>query len=104
MHPFQELLSTDRILVVDGAMGTMLYAKGVYINRCYDELNLSSPDLVAEIPTEYIRAGAAHIETNPHRAPLRPPTPSNMVSKQTCTRSTLAPRRSRAKPPAIAPT
>ncbi|HET7287770.1 MAG TPA: bifunctional homocysteine S-methyltransferase/methylenetetrahydrofolate reductase, partial [Pyrinomonadaceae bacterium] len=64
MQPFRELLSTDRILVVDGAMGTMLYAKGVYINRCYDELNLSSPDLVREIHTEYIRAGADIIETN----------------------------------------
>jgi homocysteine S-methyltransferase len=64
MEPFQELLSTDRILVFDGAMGTMLYAKGVYINRCYDELNLSNPDLVREIHTEYIRAGADVIETN----------------------------------------
>src|ERR1041384_6033024 len=64
MESFQELLATDRILVVDGAMGTMLYAKGVYINRCYDELNLSSPDLVREIHTEYIRAGADIIETN----------------------------------------
>ena len=44
MQPFKELLSTDRIVVVDGAMGTMLYAKGVYINRCYDELNLSNFD------------------------------------------------------------
>ncbi len=64
MQPFRDLLSTDRILVVDGAMGTMLYAKGVYINRCYDELNLSAPDLVREIHTEYIRAGADIIETN----------------------------------------
>ena len=64
MDSFRELLSTDRILVVDGAMGTMLYAKGVYINRCYDELNLSNPDLVREIHTEYIRAGADIIETN----------------------------------------
>jgi methionine synthase / methylenetetrahydrofolate reductase(NADPH) len=64
MEPFRELLSTDRILVVDGAMGTMLYAKGIYINRCYDELNLSAPDLVREIHTEYIRAGADIIETN----------------------------------------
>jgi homocysteine S-methyltransferase len=64
MQPFQELLSSDRILVVDGAMGTMLYAKGVYINRCYDELNLSNPDLVREIHIEYIRAGADIIETN----------------------------------------
>ena len=45
-------------------MGTMLYAKGVYINRCYDELNLSNPDLVREVHTEYIRAGADIIETN----------------------------------------
>src|ERR1041385_2970748 len=64
MESFQELLSSDRILVVDGAMGTMLYAKGVYINRCYDELNLSNPDLVREIHSEYIRAGADTIETN----------------------------------------
>jgi homocysteine S-methyltransferase len=64
MQPFRELLETDRILVVDGAMGTMLYAKGVYINRCYDELNLSAPDLVREIHSEYIRAGADIIETN----------------------------------------
>jgi len=64
MQTFKEILSTDRILVFDGAMGTMLYAKGVYINRCYDELNLSNPDLVREIHTEYIRAGADVIETN----------------------------------------
>src|SRR6478736_2851439 len=68
MQPFQELLSTDRILVVDGAMGTMLYAKGVYINRCYDELNLSNPDLVREIHGEYIKAGADIIETNTYGA------------------------------------
>jgi homocysteine S-methyltransferase len=64
MQPFRELLETDRIHVVDGAMGTMLYAKGVYINRCYDELNLSNPDLVREIHQEYIRVGADIIETN----------------------------------------
>ncbi|HKN82528.1 MAG TPA: homocysteine S-methyltransferase family protein, partial [Pyrinomonadaceae bacterium] len=64
MQPFKEILSSDRILVFDGAMGTMLYAKGVYINRCYDELNLSNPDLVREIHTEYIRAGADVVETN----------------------------------------
>ena len=64
MEPFRSLLDSDVIHVVDGAMGTMLYAKGVYINRCYDELNLSNPDLVREIHTEYIRAGADIIETN----------------------------------------
>lgn len=64
MEPFRNLLESDRIHVCDGAMGTMLYAKGVYINRCYDELNLSNPDLVREIHTEYLRAGAEIIETN----------------------------------------
>ena len=64
MEPFRSLLESDGIHVVDGAMGTMLYAKGVYINRCYDELNLSNPDLVREIHGEYIRAGADIIETN----------------------------------------
>ncbi len=64
MEPFRHLLETEGIHVVDGAMGTMLYAKGVYINRCYDELNISNPDLVREIHVEYIRAGADIIETN----------------------------------------
>jgi homocysteine S-methyltransferase len=60
---FREQLSR-RVLVADGAMGTMLYAKGVFINRCYDELNLSSPALVKEIHDEYVKAGAEIIETN----------------------------------------
>jgi methionine synthase I (cobalamin-dependent)/5,10-methylenetetrahydrofolate reductase len=64
MEPFRNILEADGIHVVDGAMGTMLYAKGIYINRCYDELNLSNPDLVREVHTEYIRAGADIIETN----------------------------------------
>jgi hypothetical protein len=64
MQPFREVLETDQIHVVDGAMGTMLYAKGVYINRCYDELNLTNPDLVREIHSDYMRAGADIIETN----------------------------------------
>ena len=45
-------------------MGTMLYAKGAFINRCYDELNLSLPALVRDVHQEYIRAGADLIETN----------------------------------------
>ncbi|MCI0435672.1 MAG: bifunctional homocysteine S-methyltransferase/methylenetetrahydrofolate reductase [Gemmatimonadetes bacterium] len=45
-------------------MGTMLYAKGVFINRCYDELNLRDPDLVREIHRAYVKAGAEIIETN----------------------------------------
>jgi methionine synthase I (cobalamin-dependent)/5,10-methylenetetrahydrofolate reductase len=53
-----------RVLVADGAMGTMLYSKGIFINRCYDELNLSAPGLVRELHEEYARAGAEIIETN----------------------------------------
>jgi homocysteine S-methyltransferase len=52
------------VLVCDGAMGTMLYAKGVFINRSFDELNLTRPQLVTEVHREYVRAGADIIETN----------------------------------------
>ncbi len=51
-------------MVADGAMGTVLYSKGVFINRCYDELNISSPGLVLETHQEYVRAGAEIVETN----------------------------------------
>ena len=51
-------------MVADGAMGTMLYDKGIFINRCYDELNLSAPNVVKGIHAEYVRAGAEIIETN----------------------------------------
>lgn len=45
-------------------MGTMLYSKGVFINSCFDELNLSAPDLVKEVHLEYMRSGAEILETN----------------------------------------
>ncbi|HEX7176770.1 MAG TPA: bifunctional homocysteine S-methyltransferase/methylenetetrahydrofolate reductase [Pyrinomonadaceae bacterium] len=64
MKDFREHIEGDHITVFDGAMGTMLYAKGVYINRSYDELNLTNPDLVREVHQEYIRAGAEVVETN----------------------------------------
>lgn len=64
MKTFRELLETDNIYVFDGAMGTRLYDKGVYINRSYDELNLTTPDLVREVHEEYVKAGADIIETN----------------------------------------
>jgi len=51
-------------VLCDGAMGTLLYAKGVFINRCYDELNLSQPDLIRGIHHEYLQAGAEIVETN----------------------------------------
>ncbi len=54
----------ERILIADGAIGTMLYAKGVYINRCFDELNLSNPAVVSSVHAEYVKAGANIIETN----------------------------------------
>src|ERR1043165_1793832 len=56
-------LKTSPILC-DGAMGTLLYAKGIFINRSYDELNLSQPDLIRGIHHEYLQAGAEIIETN----------------------------------------
>jgi homocysteine S-methyltransferase len=64
MDDFRELLESDHITVFDGAMGTMLYSKGVYINRSYDELNLTNPELVRAVHEEYVRAGAEVIETN----------------------------------------
>lgn len=57
-------LLKDHVLVVDGAMGTMFYERGVFINTCYDVLNLSEPDLVRKIHREYIEAGAELIQTN----------------------------------------
>ncbi len=53
-----------RVLVADGAMGTALYSKGVFINRCYDELNLSLPALVRDVHQDYLKAGAEILETN----------------------------------------
>jgi homocysteine S-methyltransferase len=63
MQSFIEALN-DRVLVCDGAMGTMLYAKGIFINKSFDALNISSPELVGEVHQEYVRAGADIVETN----------------------------------------
>jgi homocysteine S-methyltransferase len=54
----------DRVLVCDGAMGTMLYARGIFINKSFEQLNLSRPELVVEVHREYVRAGADLVETN----------------------------------------
>ena len=51
-------------VLCDGATGTLLYAKGIFINRCYDELNVSQPDLIRDLHHEYLQAGAEIIETN----------------------------------------
>lgn len=61
---FRQLLEGDRVHVFDGAMGTMIYSKGVFINRCYDELCFKEPDLIREIHREYAKAGAEIVETN----------------------------------------
>src|ERR1017187_5533114 len=50
-------------VLCDSAMGTLLYSKGIFINRCYDELNLSQPDLIRAIHPAYLQAGAEVIET-----------------------------------------
>jgi homocysteine S-methyltransferase len=65
----------DGVVVADGAMGTMLYARGVFVNRCFDELNLSNPALVRAVHEEYVEAGADIVETNTfgaHRFKLGP--------------------------------
>jgi len=51
-------------VLCDGAMGTLLYAKGIFINRCYDELNVTQPELIRGVHREYLQAGAEIIETN----------------------------------------
>src|SRR6185295_17340397 len=68
MKDFREAVTDDRVYVFDGAMGTMLYQRGVYINRCYDELNLASRDLVLAVQRDYVKAGADIIETNTYGA------------------------------------
>ncbi len=68
MKDFRNAVTDDRVYVFDGAMGTVLYSRGVYINRCYDELNLTNADLVLGVQREYIKAGADIIETNTYGA------------------------------------
>jgi homocysteine S-methyltransferase len=63
LKPFLDAID-ERVLVCDGAMGTLLYSKGVFINRCFESLNLTDPDLVCSVHAEYVRACADVIETN----------------------------------------
>ena len=60
----ERLLDPAAVVVFDGAMGTMIYSRGVFINQCYDELNLRAPELIRAIHEEYVRAGAEVLETN----------------------------------------
>lgn len=63
MQSFEEYLKTHLVLM-DGAMGTYIYQKGVFIDKCYDALNLTNPDLIRSIHEEYRNAGAKVLETN----------------------------------------
>ncbi|MDX2177350.1 MAG: bifunctional homocysteine S-methyltransferase/methylenetetrahydrofolate reductase [Candidatus Sumerlaeia bacterium] len=54
----------SRVVLADGAMGTMIYAKGVYINQCFDALNTARPHVVKTIHLDYLRAGAELLGTN----------------------------------------
>ena len=63
MHDLLSLLE-KRVLICDGAMGTMLYTKGIFFSRCFDELNISNPQLVREVHADYVAAGADILETN----------------------------------------
>ena len=64
MSSLRDLIEDGRVHVVDGAMGTVLYGKGMFVNVCYDELNLTHSELVKEVHEGYVRAGAEIIETN----------------------------------------
>src|SRR5579863_9474356 len=63
MASFPEIFGSRPVLA-DGAMGTVLYTRGVFINRCYDELNLSDPNLILSVHEDYLQAGAEILETN----------------------------------------
>ncbi|MEK6631660.1 MAG: bifunctional homocysteine S-methyltransferase/methylenetetrahydrofolate reductase, partial [Acidobacteriota bacterium] len=63
MKSFRERVQHE-VVVFDGGVGTYLYEKGVYVNTCFDELNLTNPDLVMEVHRDYVSAGADVIETN----------------------------------------
>ena len=63
MPQFADIFA-DRPVLADGAMGTVVYGRGIFINRCYDELNLTDPGLILSIHEEYLQAGAEILETN----------------------------------------
>lgn len=62
-HKLMELIA-KRVVIADGAMGTTLYQRGIFLNRCFDELNLTNPDIVKKVHSDYIDAGVDFIETN----------------------------------------
>jgi homocysteine S-methyltransferase len=63
MTQFADIFA-NRPVLADGAMGTVLYSRGIFINRCYDDLNLTDPGLILSIHEEYLQSGAEILETN----------------------------------------
>src|SRR6266566_5110718 len=88
MKAFRDQLSR-RVLVADGAMGTMLYDRGIFINRCYDELNLSSPDMIRQIHLDYVKAGAEILETNTLGANIEPLGPTSFAEARSIFREQI---------------
>src|ERR1044071_3469309 len=68
MQDFIQAIADEHVYLFDGAMGTMLYAKGVFINKCYDELNLRNPEIVLDVHKQHVRCGAEILETNTYGA------------------------------------
>ena len=64
MKPFAEALRSEGPLLFDGATGSLLYERGIFLNRCYDELAVSQPELITRVHRDYLEAGADIIETN----------------------------------------
>jgi len=64
MKGFRERLRENEVVVFDGGVGTYLYEKGIFINTCFDELNVTNPDIVTEVHRDYVTAGADVVETN----------------------------------------
>jgi homocysteine S-methyltransferase len=68
MKDFVQAIADSHVYLFDGAMGTMLYSKGVFINKCYDELNIQNGELVLDVHRAYVKAGAEVLETNTYGA------------------------------------
>jgi len=80
MNDFRDRLQKE-VIVFDGGVGTYLYEKGIYVNTCFDELNLTNPDLVSQVHEEYVKAGADIIETNTYGANHFKLSPHGLESK-----------------------
>ncbi len=59
-----DLIEDGRVHILDGAMGTLLYERGLFVNVCYDELSVSRPELLRDVHSSYVEAGAEVLETN----------------------------------------